>query len=145
MEDNLENKAKFFAQYWGQKVKSSYLPEQDQPCTIDANTFKIFHLVINGVLKLKSLSDISDEDAEQLSVRLGRVVSLQKVIQENSKDLVKEVVSNYSQVNMLWSLPSQFTDKARELGYLIDFNGLSTEELISRGWAVVTSNHTVNK
>jgi len=137
MENNLENKAKFFAQYWGQRVLSIH----NSTYLFVIQDMKQKDVSENDWLVLKPLSDISDEDAEQLSVRLGRVVSLQKVIQENSKDLVKEVVSNYSQVNMLWSLPSQFTDKARELGYLIDFNGLSTEELISRGWAVVSTNN----
>jgi len=135
MENNLENKAKFFAAYWGQLV----LMQKDglgvKKC-IQAYWEKTLG---SRFLELKSLSDISDEDARQLSSRIGRVVSLDRIIQESCIDLVKEVVSNYSKVNMLWSLPAQFTDKARELGYLIDFNGLSTEELINRGWAVTTN------
>ncbi|TYO83101.1 hypothetical protein LX74_04079, partial [Elizabethkingia miricola] len=63
MENNFENKAKFFAQYYGQNVKRSYLPEQTSLQVIDRNVFWIGHLIINGYLELKSIEDITDEDS----------------------------------------------------------------------------------
>jgi len=143
MENNIENKAKFFAQYWGQKVKSSYLPEQNEPCTIDANTFKIFHLVINGVLRLKSLSDISDEDAIEISTIYYSAFS------ENDRSLDDKMIFRAKQIirclvnskkyneHGLWSGSIELIDFLRSKGYLLPWMGLSTEELISRGWAVV--------
>lgn len=74
MKNTNENKAKFFALYYGQKVKSSCLPEQKEPTTIDHETFHIFHLVINGILLLKPISKLTDEDAIELSKTWGSEV-----------------------------------------------------------------------
>ena len=67
MENNLENKSMFFAQYYGQNVKRSYLPEQTSLQVIDREVFWIGHLIINGYLELKSLEDITEEDLNYCS------------------------------------------------------------------------------
>ncbi|QCO45799.1 hypothetical protein [Elizabethkingia sp. 2-6] len=53
MENNLENKSMFFAQYYGQNVKRSYLPEQTSLQVIDREVFWIGHLIINGYFRTK--------------------------------------------------------------------------------------------
>ena len=138
MENNLQNKAKFFAQYWWQKV---FVAKGDDD-TYNNWRPEEFHKVY---MLLKPLSDISDEDAIELmqildcnpDQRLGKRIVLG--LFENTEE--NKYLDGYL---FYWDVPV-IVDFLRSKGYLLPFNGLSTEELISRGWAVLTSNHTVNK
>ena len=47
---------------------------------------------------------------------------------------VKEVISNYEQIDCLFMLPSSFSDRARELGYAIDWNNYKVSKQIELGW-----------
>ena len=85
-------------------------------------------------LELKSLSNITNEDAEKLQYTLVNVVGLDGLIRQNSIELVKEVVSNYEQIDCLFMLPSSFSDLARELGYAIDWNNHKVSKQIELGW-----------
>lgn len=136
MENTLANKARFFGLYFGAEVEGDPQDSDDYKIctwelTIDGFEFAVYE---GCTLLLKPLSSISDEDAKELSLRLGTVVGLDEIIHKNSPDLVKEVVENYSSINSLWMLPARFVDKARELGYAIDWNNLSIEKQIAYGW-----------
>lgn len=128
MENTIENKEKFFALYHKQRILK--FTDNDMTGIVTSDLARIE----SGYLELKPLSSITDEYAKELSFRLGSVIDLFDVIHENSIDLVKDIVDNYSKVECLWMLPSRFTDKARELGYAIDWNDLSVEALIEYGW-----------
>ncbi len=123
-------KSRFFAQYFGQEVGliPSY-PEGDGLIKAKVSTIKEVQC-----LQLKPLSKITNEDAEKLQYTLVNVVGLVGLIRQNSIDLVKEVVSNYEQIDCLFMLPSSFTDLARELGYAIDWNNYKVSKQIELGW-----------
>jgi len=133
-----ELKEKFFAQYWGQNVCTTrngfgvlYRPD----FIISGNGIEDYHLL------LKSLSDISDEDAIELmqildcnpDQRLGKRIVLG--LFENTEE--NKYLDGYL---FYWDVPI-IVDFLRSKGYLLPFNGLSTEELISRGWAVLSTNN----
>lgn len=63
MENTLENKAKFFAQYWGQKCG------KNQYCNLSINKSNILNITH---LELKPLSQISDENAKKLGFTNSR-------------------------------------------------------------------------
>ena len=130
-------KSRFFAQYWGKNYiyKNEYGKFKGN--LSDENSIYHFknHLKNNNpILLLKSLSKITNEDAEKLQYTLVNVVGLDGLIRENSIELVKEVVSNYEQIDCLFMLPSSFTDLARELGYAIDWNNYKVSKQIELGW-----------
>jgi hypothetical protein len=122
-------KSRFFAQYFGLQVY--HIGHSTIPFFFNENSFPITE---KGHLKLKPLSKITDEDAEKLQYTLVNVVGLDGLIRQNSIELVKEVVSNYEQIDCLFMLPSSFTDLARELGYAIDWNNHKVSKQIELGW-----------
>lgn len=128
MENTIENKLRFFAQYFG--------TDTGRKDTHPNLKYVINSHVIESIwyIELKPLSSISDEDAIELSYRLGQVVGLDNIIQENTTGLVKKVIENYTAIDCLWMLPARFTDKARELGYAIDWNEVSVKQQIEYNW-----------
>ena len=127
-------KSRFFAQYWGQEV-GLQCEGGGSGFTYSINEGTLNDLEIrNDKLLLKSLSKITNEDAEKLQYTLVNVVGLDGLIRQNSIELVKEVVSNYEQIDCLFMLPSSFTDLARELGYAIDWNNYKVSKQIELGW-----------
>ena len=127
-------KSRFFAQYWKQNVLREN--RQGFKFALDTVGNQDNELVCftDSYLQLKSLSKITDEDAERLQYTLVNVVGLDGLIRQNSIDLVKEVVSNYEQIDCLFMLPSSFSDLARELGYAIDWNNYKVSKQIELGW-----------
>ena len=127
-------KSRFFAQYWKQNVLREN--RQGFKFALDTVGTQDNELVCftDSYLQLKSLSKITDEDAERLQYTLVNVVGLDGLIRQNSIDLVKEVVSNYEQIDCLFMLPSSFSDLARELGYAIDWNNYKVSKQIELGW-----------
>lgn len=132
MENNLENKATFFSQYLLQKV---FVTEKGVSFLIPG-----FLRDINkcDYLQLKSISDISDEDA------IGAIDLFQNHISDDSIKAVqgRQLINDFRLGNLnrfgltVWDL-IKIADYLRSRSFLIEFNGLSTEELISRGWAVI--------
>ena len=127
-------KSRFFAQYWGQEVGLQCEGVgKGFTYTISEGTLNDIE-IRNDKLLLKPLSKITNEDAEKLQYTLVNVVGLDGLIRQNSIELVKEVVSNYEQIDCLFMLPSSFTDLARELGYAIDWNNYKVSKQIELGW-----------
>jgi hypothetical protein len=128
-----EIKKMFFAQYYGHEVlRWHQWTELTYYQKVDLSIPKIEG--DGWYLTLKSLDNITDDDAGILQYTLINVIGLDGLIKESSSDLIKEVVSNYAQIDCLFMLPSSFTDKARELGYAIDWNGFKVQDLIDFGW-----------
>ncbi len=132
-------KSRFFAQYFGQKILSfvgSQVDYKVYPHSLakNENWSNRTQNIENQFIVLKSLSKITNEDAEKLQYTLVNVIGLDGLIKQNSIDLVKEVVSNYEKVDCLFMLPSSFADLARELGYAIDWNNYKVSEQIKLGW-----------
>lgn len=122
-------KCRFFAQYWG--TKTLYVGGVGK-VEVGNGGWNLKHP--DFFLQLKPLSKITNEDAERLQYTLVNVVGLDGLIRQNSIELVKEVVSNYEQIDCLFMLPSSFTDLARELGYAIDWNNYKVSKQIELGW-----------
>lgn len=120
MENTLENKAKFFAQYLFQDV----LVKQDGHNWKE--TLGHWACTISGVqdhhLQLKPLSAISDED-------FNKIVEIKE-----SHNLPGTMIKG-SLSHKFFIQPQ--IDYLRGKGYLLPFNGLSEEELLNRGWAVL--------
>ena len=125
-------KCSFFGQYIEQIIaKETKYPNSP---TINTTTVLLINELLNYHLELKPLSKITNEDAEKLQYTLVNVVGLDGLIRQNSIELVKEVVSNYEQIDCLFMLPSSFADLARELGYAIDWNNYKVSKQIELGW-----------
>ena len=151
-ENNLENKAKFFAQYWGQHliIMGSFLRIIDHVtlCNIEND----------DILQLKPLSKISDEDV----IEVARIVSPSLFFSSgsNNKHYIdrstepdwisikhnKKVISvdidfdgyiyEYHE-DLGYTRPAKSfagTDYLRSKGYALPYMDLSVEDLIEYGW-----------
>ena len=132
-------KSRFFAQYFGQNILGFVGNQIDYKVyphvlTKNKNWSNRTQNIENQFIVLKSLSKITNEDAEKLQYTLVNVVGLDGLIRQNSIELVKEVVSNYEQIDCLFMLPSSFADLSRELGYAIDWNNYKVSKQIELGW-----------
>ena len=122
-ENTLENKAKFFAQYWGQHliIMGSFLRRIDHVtlCNIEND----------DILQLKPLSKISDEYIFELTSHLDF---------DNSeinefKDLI--IRNNNEWYNYFDKQEIIFVyDYLRSKGYALPYMDLSVEDLIEYGW-----------
>ena len=118
MGNTLENKAKFFAIYWGQTIYQN--SKSDLPnvyCVCDLSLKKPF--VMDGHLLLTPLSQITDEDALKLS---------EEVYQSVNEYGFNFYYGGYK------SLTSEDVDYLRSKGYALPWMGLSVEQLVSSGW-----------
>lgn len=122
MENTRENKAKFFAQYWG--TKTLYVGGVGL-CFVGSGGWNLRHPDFH--LELTSLKDITDEDAQ----RFGEIYC--EATENCCADLTFSEANDV--LSRLSVLPFSCADYLRSKGYLLPFNGLSTEELITRGWA----------
>lgn len=140
-ENNLENKTKFFAQYWGQHliIMGSFLRRIDHVtlCNIEND----------DILQLKPLSKISDEDAIEgilYMYNLSREV-LGEIIEIEHYDTFSSIVSIDKRVSFKthrsihhWNgkrnLSSKEADFLRSKAYALPYMDLSVEDLIDYSW-----------
>lgn len=147
-ENTPENKAAFFAQYYGQNVMLSQYsaitntPPVDPAWVIRATTLKKWPIVDNSILLLKSLPQITDEDA----IEVTKICSHYFPINE---DVECEVfINSFGRKVVSWGKSykekflvehakdaTQGADFLRSKGYLLPWRDLSVEEIISYGWA----------
>ena len=145
-ENTLENKAKFFAQYWGQKIicfpHNKNPIRYDNPNKLLAGTFER-----NAYLELKPLSQISDEDA--LWTINNHYFKFENPILELSKlkALTKEIHISYifnDATRHLILKPENLYphnyDYLRSKGYALPYMDLSVEDLIDYGWVKLKEN-----
>lgn len=112
MENTLENRSKFFAQYFRQNILSIEFNN-----SIYNEVLKCIPYNWNGqenkcCLELKPLSSITDEDA----IKLG-----------------------YGNASHLLSNVNHNIDEIRGIGYALPFHGLSVERMIDFGWIKLKS------
>ena len=124
LENTLENKAKFFAQYWGQYVlyfTSDFLRKIDN-LTLDS-------VENDDFLELKPLSRISDEDAIEISKEYPAFGS-------NIRNSVKELFQEFDDLE----LSIKTGDYLRSKGYALSYMYLSVEDLVEYGWVKLKEN-----
>ena len=143
-ENNPKNKILFFSQYMGQKVFVNPMLSQTP-----VNNIYLFDVDIDlqedidsEYLELKSLSKISDDDAILiLEIINGKSISTYTpedliVAKEEVKELfslfIEELDDRIKISSVIYAM-----DKLRELGYLINWNGLTPEQIIKYGWAKI--------
>jgi len=134
MENNSENKLRFFYQYGGQKVLKN---EKYQEVSF-LNGFFFFNnatYIENYHLELRSIDSITDEECVELS----------KYIFGENFHLMEdyEIVNEYN----IWHsfiqnkdfsiLTSVFIDFLRSKGFLVPFMNLTTDQILSYGWAKI--------
>lgn len=132
MENTLQNKAKFFAQYWGQELIQAEGYE---------SKFNVTDMYVGGFdgkewLELKPLSSITDEDL----LKIAELLSWRSTMQESSiLAQTKELLLNQSQTNLYREHWSDIVDKVRELGYAHKWNSVTVEQQIEYGWIKLKS------
>jgi len=159
MENNIENKAKFFAQYWGQNVLDSdrgfTFLDYDSMIELEAETE-------TQILNLKPLSSITDEDATQIAkhsistldiegfevVKIDRSENTKIFISFNNLLRCKGYFISISSNGTLsafetykddikqkfYQFPTTAFDYLRSKGYALPFMGLSVEKQIEYRW-----------
>jgi hypothetical protein len=121
MENTLENKAKFFAQYYGQQVLNYGLKEL---CFLNF-AFMLDDDISKNILELKPLSLITNEDA----IEIVNIDNLGIGYYSDDKSIrsVKSILK-------LPSLSSGKVDYLRSKGYALPWMGLNVETLQEYGW-----------
>ena len=134
-ENTLENKAKFFAQYWGQHliIMGSFLRIIDH--------LTLSNIENDDILQLKPLSKISDEDAlwtinnhyfkfENPILEISKLKAL-------SKELHISYIFNDATRHLILKPENLYPhnyDYLRSKGYALPWMDLSVEDLIEYGW-----------
>jgi hypothetical protein len=117
MENRLENKAKFFAQYYGQKVlRNRLLNDQIPPAPVG-----MFQLTESEYqyLELKSISEIVDDDFLEVMWKIFP-------FQPRSSFKKGGIYMDHLNVNQC--------DYLRSKGYALPFMEVSVEKLVEYGW-----------
>ena len=145
-QNTLENKAKFFAQYWGQKVFKTSI-KQKIP---HKNNFGK-SIEFNDFIELKPLPQITDEDAIELmrlKIESKGVVDIKTIEIENKTldgytFIVKYKNWDDERVGFVFNghtNPLSFYDYIRSKGYALPWMDLSVEDLIEYGWVKLKEN-----
>ena len=130
LENTLENKAKFFAQYWGQYVlyfTSDFLRKIDN-LTLDS-------VENDDYLELKPLSQISDEDAIEVSKIFG-LGHLSGAIKELILSIFRTSINDSGTTSSTNGIKNwlHVFDYLRSKGYALPWMDLSVEDLVEYGW-----------
>jgi len=149
MEDIIENKARFFAMYWGREFIYSN----------DFGRYKgvvgDFHFNDNikqkAVISLKALSSITDEDAYGTGILINCWSNKERGMEFFQSDEMKPIHisggTNFAHcigkeygpylshpfANSTTDILAAY-DFLRSKGYALPFMGVSVEELVERGW-----------
>ena len=136
MKNTPENKAKFFAQYWGQKVGVELRGSKRE----SNENYSINEMTIDPVgddyLELKSLSQITDEDAIEvfhISKKWNNWMYRKDTKKlEQGRQIIKDFMSDgiYWYPKMLLAV----SDFLRSRGYALPWMGISVEEQVEFGW-----------
>lgn len=127
-----QDKAAFFAQYWGQfvaMVEERYKYEQ---YNVDMTTIGCVKY-----LRLKPLSAITDKDALKLSQILHPCIELANV--DHGKAIAESLTlfgictNQEIGARFAWSI-QYIADFLRSRGYLIPFRNYSTDQILEMGW-----------
>ena len=140
-ENTLENKAKFFAQYWGQHliIMGSFLRRIDHVTLCNKEN--------DDILQLKPLSQISDEDVIQGITYLYNITreALGEILEIKHYDTFSSITTigigcNFKTSRSIhhWrgtkKIGSVEADYFRSKGYALHYIDLSVEDLIKYGW-----------
>ena len=124
MNEELEIKARFFAQYWGQKY---ILDNGTLYWTVNHRAFPVDE---TACLELKALSEITDEDA-MTAIRIVKVYVRKDGAYVTEHVPIENIKKSFLDVPV-WRL--DLADFLRSKGYALPFMEYSIEDLINKGW-----------
>jgi hypothetical protein len=125
MKNTIENKQRFFALYVLQEVHRGNRSKHLDHLSVMRNQ-KFGHL------ELKPLSEISDDDIEDLMDYFNiKMVSFLK------EDVILAIKSQFLEAQN--RIPYKYADYLRSRGYLLPFMDLTIEQILEYGWAVLKS------
>lgn len=138
MENTLGNKAKFFAQYWGQKLLAVTVNE-DELCQKIGNSYMGKYHVEMCHIKLKPLSSITDEELIIVSAIEGDKYTEDHIIR--GRTIIKTFAEYSDCTDSLKNTNQliQLIDYLRSKGYALPYMGLSVEKLQEYGWIKLKS------
>ena len=119
-------KSRFFSQYWGQEICQT----KGGRFTINEDCFPLWN---RAYLELKSLSEITDEEA----IEISKIFGWNHYSDESKIHQVKNFVidcSNYHSSNISSNENFNLIDFLRSKGYAVPFMEYSVDYLISFGW-----------
>jgi len=124
MKNTLENKAKFFALYWEQKILKDKAGQTFNVCS----NINLKHE--SWFIELKPLSQISDEDALWYS----KQVFVDEYVQSVDEEILIQKIKKANHFNL--KDPYRM-DYLRSKGYALPWLDISIEEQIEFGWIVL--------
>lgn len=124
----LENKVKFFAQYFGQEVLSDGILFNN--LELDAIRLSSLSKIEDYCLTLKSIDSISEEDY--------RVLARHHYADADSTEYVRCWYKMYQKDQYIQSMLSVSVDYLRLKGYAVPWNGMSVDMMITFGWVQFT-------
>lgn len=130
IENTVENKARFFALYWGLPiVRHKDWRDQVQNATNAWNKeFPDYTGYNNYYLSLRTISSLTNEEIEECA----RLMQFSAIDHKWNRTAIIQGAN----IGALWSVCS---DYLRSIGILIPFMGLSTETIIEYGWAKINN------
>ena len=131
MENTQENKARFFAQYWGQRIMAITVNENDFCQKIGFTHMNKYHLE-NCHIELKPLSSITKEHLTEIAKFYESTAHNIKLNDDQVEfDFIygDEHASGAIQVDSDYCL-----DYLRSKGFAMDWMGLSVKKQIDHGW-----------
>lgn len=134
MENTIENKVKFFALYWGQNVAVFKDESRSKVNTTIWNRLGVPAIDWIEFLELKSLSNISDEDAIEVFNFMypNHLPTSEDEKIETIKGVFESVYRPYKFLGLTESV--HFIDKCRSLCYALPFMGISVKQMIEWNW-----------
>lgn len=136
-ENTLENKAKFFALYWGQSVYNNPKIKNGGFICLSGRNLK------NGCLELTPLSQISDEDAiEVFDILFGYSESHKNKPKEFKIEFGKDWSDSINRETFGQLFPKGYLhmiDHLRSKDYAVPWLDLTVEDLIAYGWVKLKS------
>src|SRR5690606_7643104 len=129
MENTIENKAKFFAQYWGQEIMKESDNDLNETVYF-ANTHANQSKISNYYLELKTLSSISDKDAIEVSTIWGSQV-YSRIL---GHSLISRLASGTDTIETQFRNILGVVNYLHSKGYALPFMGISVEQMVEWGW-----------
>lgn len=137
MENTVENKAKFFAQYWGQRVLSVKQSDGGRDkWVVDGDVLNEIKGFKNDYLELKTLSQITDED----SIEVGKIITKGITLPINFNLTLhgRLYVGDFKKQSYKDSV-LEVVDFLRSKSYSLPYMDLSVENMIEYGWIKLTN------
>ena len=128
-------KALFFAQYYGQKVFKSLKWGDREPVNNAGKTFWYYAETDGSYLSLRSLSDLTDEEANEVA----KMLCYEEIKKDDERPYnlwwgiktAKEEFEDFTQMGV------GIADYLRSIGILLPFREYTVGDILEKKWAVL--------